>query len=267
MASKKVVDREEALSLLRHAVDVRMPEAARKMEEVLAPELRDGESVPDAYAQADLLVRRLERSFASLSAADEEVLYQRAVRRTQVGEVREAAADLRAELKEVRRFIRLACGRRAAEVLPGVPAEVPRHSPQALERICKLAIDKLTAPGGLPLDPDRELGGDGPKLAGRLQRHLRRLERARTLKWQSRGRLEAAQVEKDRAMKAFNAAFPETAALIAAYLRLAGDPELADELQPSRQEPGLLHKQVRRRRATRAGRKAKEGDRGEASAL
>lgn len=254
MASKKVVDRGEALSLLRHAVNNHMPEVAREMDALLAPELADGERVPDAHAQADLLVRRLERLFGGLSAADEEVLQQRAVRRTQVEEVLAAAADLRAELMEVARFIRLACGRRAVEVLSGMPEELPRHSPHALERISKRVIDKLTAPGKLPIEADG-LDADGPKLAGRLQPHLRRLKRARTVQAKARGRLEAAQVDKDRAMKAYNAAFPETAALIAAHLRLAGHPELADELQPSRQERGLLHKQVKRRRATRAGRK------------
>lgn len=255
MASKKVVDRGEALSLLRHAVDTHMPEVARKMGEILTPELKDGESVPDVYAQADLLLRRLERFFACLSAADEEVLDQRAVRRTQVEEALAAAADLRAELMDVRGFLNLACGRRAVEVLAGVPVEIPRHSPQALLRMCKQVIDKLTTPGKLPIEADSGLDADGPKLAGRLQPHMRRLKRARTLKAKAVGRLEAALVDKERSMKAYNAAFPETAALIASYLRLAGQSELADELQPSRQEPGLLHKQVKRRRATRAGRK------------
>lgn len=113
MASKKVVDRERALAVLRHAVDAHMPEVAREVTALLTPELKDGESVPDPYAQADLLLRRLERLFGRLLSADEDVLNLRAERKARGDEVNAAAADL------------LSTGRRRPPVVPragGPPA-------------------------------------------------------------------------------------------------------------------------------------------------
>lgn len=257
MASKKVVDREKALSVLRHTVDQYMPAVARDLDALLSPELQDGEHVPDAHVQADLQLRRLERLFARLASADHHVLNLGAEKSVRTDEADAATADLRRTLMDMRKVVRGLYRRRSSEILGGVPGQIPRQKPQPLLRMTKLVIERLTDPERRP--PSVEAQAASAEMRSGVVRTLRpgvrRLEEAEARRLNAETTLKGAHATKNKAMEVYNAAFMETAAAIAAQFRLAGHSKLADELQPSRQEPGLLHKQVKLRRAARAGHK------------
>ncbi len=235
---KALIDRDKSFQEVASAARVYEDQAADLVAEVLAPELEEGEEMPDLRLLQRLARRALERRHRRLETAGENLQDQQVrvrVSREDLDGVTGAGHDVLAGLRlAFKGFF----GKARSENFLGVRGETSR-APLPLGRQLNRAAARL-------LDDEREL--PAAKLA---IKNFRRTDQARQLAARSAALSDAFKrwtaatkeadgllVEKQRALEDYDGTFVKIAGWFAAFYQLAGREPWARGVRPSGHRKG-----------------------------
>ena len=251
MPLKQITERIDAASVVRNAIKAHRGAVVKGIHKLLAPGLRPGEQMPDLDFLLTLFDRALERLVAQLERA-ESVLGQRRAREAVMRlDRRRLTKVLYGKVAHVRGHLAELFGRPAATALTSLWGRTSQVTLNLLNQAWMLE-KKLSAPDlELPepvmvpkegLDPAAWVAEFKDEAA-----ELTELEPAVAFAGQ---RTVAAVERKKLRLERFNHLFVKLAGALAALFVLAGCERQARTIQPSKQDPGQLRRDAKRRRAT-----------------
>ncbi len=226
------------------------PALVAALVERYAPNLSEGETLPDYGLALELVVRDVTAALARLVELDDEVAYA-AVDHMQLGHKRKSLAEdeLYPRAVAVRGAIEVAFGKERGGRLHGIKGRTERKAP-ALERQLRRTVYRLT-------DPERELPPrknpyavvDRAGWIRQLEPRHRDLINLNSEFGLSGRRLEGLVIDKREAMKTFDIAYTDGLRYVRACFKSAGfDTKLLKNLKPY----------YRRRRLSKRARKVRE---------
>ena len=236
MAEKQITDRQKSAEAVHTAAETHGAAAGDAFAKRYKHFLQKGETMPDIGLAMRLVARSLEEDAKALAAAG--LAHEAELRDdVQPRKDRDAAAlALRNRTIEIRSALEGVYGV-ATATAAGFAGETPRD-PVALGQHVRGVVNglgtiKLPRPKvkGAHIDvaaTAEELDG----LEKGLAKHLRVVKREER-------EAEETQSAKSRALDAYDVNFTASATLIEAGLLVAGKPELADRVRPSRRRPGV----------------------------
>jgi hypothetical protein len=234
MASKQVTDRQKSADSVIAAGEAHEEPVQRALADLIKPQLKKGEPLPDFGAVVKLSVKLLSAAKDRLVQADQahetELSDDPPVR-----EARDAAvAGLRDALINLREMIIGAYGHPTAAKLflgaaPEDPVVLSRFAGEVADNLDKT---KLPAPRikGAKLDPSETSASLRDKRA-QLDKHLGAVAREQR---EAQKTLAA----KNAAIPAYDRTFAGVATTLSGLLLLAGETELAAKIRPSTRRPG-----------------------------
>jgi len=234
MASKQVVNREKAGLASSPAATTHRAAIDREVRALLAPYLADGEAMPDVSLLVTLIARAIDDAKANMVAADEahqQELADDPGARTARDDVSGALFGSVVQLREI--CTGLLGGKALATLnLSGpTPQDPVMLSRYVGEVVTALATAQLTSriPGATfnAQDWSDRLKRDREALDGKLKEVARENREA-----------EATLVARNAAMIDFDNALSRSNAMLTAFLRLAGQDELASRLRVARRKQG-----------------------------
>lgn len=262
MVKKATTERVKSLRELTAALDLDLEEVLEDLRQLLGS---SGAEPAATHDDLGVLPREL---LAHLKRLLEDLLEKENVSVAQELEVkakgrtsREAFKSTRKMLMKTRDMLRNVYGRDQAEILLlGVPRQIPRDMAAGLLRMCRNTLWQLRDPE-VRVEAFPELVSSYPQgkktFVPLLQEEVDNLRQAYRQYDRGQARLIGFQVARREAMEEYNRCFPEIAKIFECLFRLSQRTEIADSIQPSYQEKGLLLRLVKLRRAIRKG--LKEG--------
>jgi len=241
MLSKLVADREQSARSVGAAFQTYGPLAAAQVADLLREELLEEESLPDVRLFVALLQRRQQRTCQAMTAADQAHVLElgddapvRAARDTAKTAVLAIVASIRLSLTS--RFGQDFGGRLGASgSAPASPSEILSWG-----RNVHAALKRLELPAADPNSDDNDEVATFQKEAAvrKLGQRLTQLQDALGDVALEGREAEATQVNKDKAVAAYDQTFSLSAGLLEVLLRFAGEGVLADQVRPSTRRPG-----------------------------
>ncbi len=229
---------------------------ARAVADVLTPELEEGRPLPDLVYQQKLWASVLDRRWQTLSAADEACHDARADRHSLVGERDADISLLYRELVDLRTLLRGRFGLEPGRLFIGLrgatsrdPVVILRQADRAVARL-RDSTRELPA-SKIPVQPTARIRWATPVADAAKALHGSVARAGLAVK-----KLDAARLNRRRALKDFNTVFVQVAGWFEAQYRAIGRDDLAEKVRPSRRHPGLTYHQVKRTAATVAKRQA-----------
>ncbi len=220
---------------------------ARELGKLLAPELAEGEKMPDLVALQELMARALEGRLRRLVTADDvltELERQDAVLRAK----RDVAVDLlNGEVGDLRNLVAGRLGPEIARVFLPLKGETSRE-PLTLLRQADLAVGQLRDFTRSPRTAgfsDAERERHAAPLAEKADVLRRRDHEARG----SAKGLDGARRDRRQALEEFNDVFFRVAKWFEVTYRAIDRDDLADAVRPSKQYPGRTLAEIRERAA------------------
>jgi hypothetical protein len=241
MASKGVMDRHRIAKTIVAAARTHAREVGERLQEILAPAVGEGETLPDFVTFQLQLARYLEQRIDAIVQADElhfKELDDDQEPRRRRDEATQAVYDT---LVAIRDSLTAAFGAdRGAELL-GVEGRTSLD-PLTLFRQASRALERLTDES-LELPPARLAGVDLDlaTLAGQLQPALDELGQSLTTVDRELRETETTILEKDKALDAFDTAVSSIGRMLTACDDLAGFPAYSDKIRlslPGRRRSG-----------------------------
>ena len=239
MASKAYLDRQRSVTEILSLLDTRSEDVLRGLEEFFAPDLEEGERMPDFAPLLKLARRALARRLRELGEVDDEW-------ETRCDLERGARIRLKKMVTAFRRLLN-----KLRMTLRGLRSYRPTGRKTVLH-------DEL------PRDPVGLLGAsallfawiaDDETVAEIRKKREKEMEEVRAAVFEL-SHAEAARVRaqstRQQVLEVFNVDFVDLADLFHALYRLAGLRKAARHLRPSKQEKGLTMGVMKRRRAARA---------------
>ena len=220
---------------------------ARELGKLLAPELADGEEMPDLIAIQELMASALERRLRLLiTAAD--VLTQLEHQDTALRAWRDNAVDFL--YREVGGVRKLVAGRLAPEIartflpLKGETSREPATLLRQADRVVDLLRNVAHSPQTANFSHAERVRYAAP-VAEKADVLRRRDDQAR----RSAKGLDLARLDRRRALKDFNQVFIRVAGWFEHTYRAIDRDDLAEDVRPSKQYPGRTLAEVRKRAA------------------
>ncbi len=247
MAPKMITDREKAGRTLDSALEAHGPLLVEGLEEFFAPVLEEGEEMPD-FEQLIRLMRRAAAHHRDRMTETEnrwkDLKTERNGLRYALEEARKVVREM---LTKLRRWLKAQIGRKAAGSKMGVRGNTPRD-------VTRLLMAGWQLHGNLeeiePKYPGIQLEAD--KLGAQLRERLENLDETQVRLMETVKAVDAAVVEKKEAFDANNETFIDLASMTVAFYRMAGYPELAEAVQPSRRRRGLTLNQAKQARSSKS---------------
>ncbi len=243
-----ILDRQKSILNVRRAQSRNAAPTAAALADLLAPELRDGERLPDFDLSQELFVRALERRWQRLTAAEEARLdaEQRLARQVELRD--EAVSRLYHEVGHLRMVLKGIFGAEAAALLIALTGDTSRD-PLRLLRQAWRAVG-LLLDVSLPLPPSKapRSEDDRRRWAAPVAAAAKALEPLVEAASLATKALDAARLERKRALESFNAAFVGIAGWLAATYLVSGREVWAQAIQPSGWRKGLTHAVARKQR-------------------
>jgi hypothetical protein len=235
MPSKLVADRQKSATAVAAAADTYGERIGQALTSLFTPYLRPDEQLPDFTLVVELIGRAQRGSADVMMSADEthelELSDDDAPR-----QARDQARDaLAAEIISLRDLTRALYGPGIVRAL-GLEGDTP-DDPVQLMRLGRQVVEAL---GKIPLPPPRLAGAtiDVAQITSRLAGLARDLERHLDEVAREVREAQVTQTQKNRSISDYDAFFAGAAMVVAGFLRLAGERELADRVRPSRRRPG-----------------------------
>ncbi len=225
--------------ILREVFGAISPEIAALRAEVLAPELRPGEEMPDAELEHELYLRLLDRRLRD--AIEIEQAYRRAaIRHKTLSRDRDqATADLTRQLGGLRQIVDLALGKGASAGLLDVKGRTERRQQGIYHQAADVLgrLDELT-----PQEPRiAGVSGDPVVWKGMIESEYRRLEDLRGLVLRQQKILDAYLIDKEEAFALFDDAARALVRIAEGQCQLVGREDLAKRIRQfsrERRRPG-----------------------------
>lgn len=244
-----ITDRHRSVCQLRSVHRRWASAVADAVAERLSSALAPGERLRDLELSADLAIRLLGRSWHDLSSADEAMTTATDRLATLVTTRDAALTRLYRELSDLRTRLRGRLGRNVSSGWLGLTGDTSRD-PVVLLRQADRATHRLAT--GTSLLPE----GVEPPTSEQRRRWAKPVASAAddlrpVLDAADRAahHLDAARLERQRALSAFNDTFVETATWLAATYRFAGRDDLAEAVRPSGWLKGRTHRIAQKQRA------------------
>ncbi len=236
--AKQVDDRVRSTRIMGAMIDGDADEIAAKLSARYAPYLRTGETMPDLALFLRIGGRLLDDRVTTLVAADG-ALEQEATDDAEPRALRDSSAT---GLRERVTFIRNQvigifgdAGLRAYALWEPLPS-----GPEGLESYAANAVKALAEPKVVPVALSNSAKFDTAAAAGELRPLIDALHTALDRVATERSQLSTAQLAKNDAMTAHDDDFVAINGLNEASARAAGRRDIADRLQMSRRERGVL---------------------------
>lgn len=239
MASKQVMDRQKAASLVLAAGQTHGGVLTQRLSEELSPHLKRGETLPDVRLLSELFMRWLAESESKLFAADlahERELSDDAEPRRRRDQ---QAALLREQLIDLRELVTALYGSESAAAL-GMSGDTPTDA-LALSRQGKNVLSALSS---VRLPKPRRRGAElAPKeIESELRPVVSALDQALSDVAREQREAEATLSARDTAWAEFERRYSASTYVFSALLSAAGETALAERLRPtpgrkSRPEP------------------------------
>ena len=234
MATKMVTDKSAEASFLGATASTFLREVSPPLAGSLSPLLAEGEILPDIPLLANLVVRFVESRLDRLIAADKANIDARANLLEPRLERDQASGLTSANLFGIRDICRGLYGRKlTARIIPD-DRRIPQR-PQALLHEAEHVLERLQDPD-LAL-PERKLFGvtvDAGELVKNFEPSVAELRSALDEVDEKNREAQITQAAKDKAMAEFNAGFSAAIRLLESLAEIAGVPELADKVRPTR---------------------------------
>ena len=219
---------------------------ARALDRLVAPVLEPGRPAPDFVHLQQLLADSLDLRWHHLSDADEACCDAQAEHRAVIDARGGELALLYREVVDLRTLARGRFGAAPSQSFLGLRGDTSRD-PRVLLRQAERAVarlrdaDRTPPPSKLPASPAlrRRWAAPVADAARALRATVDRVTTAAKV-------VDAARLERRRALADFNDAFVLIAGLFEAIYRLVGRPDLAAGVRPSRRHPGKTYLQVKR---------------------
>lgn len=242
-----VTDRHKSVAELLSANRQFARSTASDLEDLLTPELEDGRPLPDLVYLQQLLAAALERRWHRLSAADETFDDARSQRHTLIDERDGDVALLYREVVDLRTVLRGRFGAKPSKRFIGLRGDTSRD-PVVIQRQADRAVARLrNLDRPLPASKVRPSGADRIRWANPVAAAADALRATVGRVVDAVKQLDAARLERKRALASFNDAFVGIAGTFEAIYRLTGRDDRAEVVRPSRQHPGRLHREDKKR--------------------
>ncbi len=256
--SEMVTRRAREAAALATSIRVHKTEVAAGLSDWLAPALRDGQAVPDHELTLALAGRSVQLAFDRLDELDDRHDFKKAERAHQAREAdRLAKQELYPHAVAVRRQIDAAYGRKAGSHLHTFTGRIPR-TPIRLKQHVERAVSRLGDPNR-PRPPRLQAASepvDHESFKRRLEGPLRHLARAEDNLSRLKAEVDAVAIDRDRAMRRFDAVYAEAFHLVEAAFKMAGlSDNIVKSLRSLRERRRLAH-WARRKRQARANHQA-----------
>ncbi len=258
-----LIDRQKSMLQIRAAHRRHARSTAGALAGLLAPLLESGEELPDLELLQDLFLRLLELAWSRFSSADD-VLRDALDRHAELIAGRDAAASsLYREVVDLRRMLRGMFGTEPAAAFIGLRGATSQDPVVLLRQADRATVrlrdpDRLTpsSPRRPPVTATARAHWAAP-VAGAAG-HLRPLLRAVTRATKD---LDAARLERRRALEHFNQSFVAVVEWLAATYNAIGRQDRAAAVRPSRKYPGQTARAAERRPRKRAAAEPAESPR------
>ncbi len=220
----------------------------KRWRELLKPELREGETMPDVELLQLLMQRALARRCRRMSEAGEALLDERQDAAEQQKAAAAEAGRTRTYVRDLRTTLQGRFGRERTSDFLGLrgatrrdPVDLQRQADRAVRRL-RDEQKALPAAGLGAKELDRE------SYAAPLADHAAALRQARVRVTAAGKRVDYALVIKDRALEDYNDVFFKVTTWFEALYRLIGFEAAAREVRPSGHRKGRTFLDVQRRR-------------------
>jgi len=245
MPSKGVTDRQRVAKAIVAAARTHAQEVGERLQEVLAPAVQEGETLPDLVAFQNILAHHLEMRIAAIVAADEAHLVEQDDDLDPRRRRDQAAETLHSTLVRIRAALSGAFGRDTIRELAGLQQDTALE-PVVLLRQANRVLERLREPFlGLPEAQLEGIQVDFGLLADQLQPDLDNLTRAVQDVDRELRETETSLRLKDKALDAFDEAVAGIGRIVAGLDLLAGFSRYAEKVR--------LSLPARRRRNTEGG--------------
>ncbi len=258
--SRGLQDRLKLAEMLKQVFGALAEEVAARRVELLAPELRPGEAMPDAELEYELYLRLLDRRLDE--AVEAERAYRRAGHRFKILSRRrdETTAELSQQLGGLRQVVDLARGKGTAAALLDIKGRTERRQ----EGVCSQAGDALVRLG--ELEPGESLNAgvaDDPEAwRGMIEAPYRRLEALRRSVLKQQKTLDGLLIAKDQAFALFDETARGLVRIAEGQCQLVGRKDLAKRVRQfsrKRRRPGPKpKKKAKKGKKAKKARKAKK---------
>ncbi len=251
--SKAFIERTRDTAALRSSVDVYKEKVATGLGQRLAPELAEGEVLPDFGLSLELLARSVESALERLRVAETEYLDRAtdsAVTRRKSEKL--ARGELHPRVVAVRRLIESQCGRKEGRQIHGMKGRTLRKPGRLHDQMRHLAWALEAGRGELPAPLLESVASKREQWLGEIKPGYQRLTRLIEEQARLQARENLAQVEKDQAIEEFDAAYGEGRRLLAANFSFAGLADKLTRLLRSYVHRRLLAREAGRKREARA---------------
>ncbi len=266
--SKAFIERSRDTAALRSSVDVYKARVAAGLGERLAPELAEGETMPDFGLSLELVARSVESALERLEVAETRYLDQCQLFVMNRRESEKLARrQLHPRVVAVRRLIESQCGRKVGREVHGMTGRTLRKPGRLHSQMQHLVWALEAGRGELPPPLLESVASKREQWLREIQPGYQRLTGLIEEQARLRARENLAQVEKDAAIEEFDAAYGEGRRLLAANFSFAG---LADKLTRwlrSQVHQRLLAREARRKREERADGRVKQALRSAAESV
>lgn len=239
MPSKQVTDRSRSSGIVGTNGETYATEVGERTNVQLLPFARDGEVVPDVALLLRLMARMLKSKTEKLEQADSAHEAEISDDAQPRAERDEAEGELRETTVEFRDAISAKYGDVGLRTL-GIYEPPPRGAPELAKYARSFHAALIDASRTLTGSARRGLQIDRAQMASELLPTIERLEAALRTVTQEAAELHLTQTAKDRAMEENDVAFMGVANAVEGLLSLAGRPDLADRVRPSRRKPGVV---------------------------
>ncbi len=264
--SRGLEDRIKLAEILREVFGAISPELARLRAEVLAPELRAGEEMPDAELEHELYLRLLDRRLKD--AIETEQGYRRAAIRHKAlsRDLGQTTAELSSQLGGLRQVVDLAMGKGTSKQLLDFKGRTQRRQlgvySQAGATLVRL--DELE-----PVEPiSAGVSGDPEVWKGMIEPEYGRLAHLRQLVQRQQKVLDALLIDKEKAFALFDVTARSLVRIAEGQCQLVGREDLAKRIRQfsrKRRRPGpkpkkkaKKGKKAKRKQAKQAARAVKK---------
>ncbi len=236
---KAILDRKKSSASIVAASRRWASATAEGLEELLRPELADGETLPDLELLQQLLGRALARRWRRLEAADQARQRAAARRRRHAAELAAARAALYARVVDLRRLMRGVFGGGACRRLLGIAGATSRDDVVLLRQASHLAAS-LSGAQNLPPASFEPTAADLARWRSPVETAVATLRTASDLAAGSTRELEAAGVELGQAITDFDRVLLRVGSTLDGAYTGAGREERRAAVRPSRRRLGRL---------------------------
>ncbi len=235
MPSKLITDRQKSASAVVAAAHSHAARATAALTELFEPVAAKGQKLPDLSLLFSLSAAALERATGKLVEADVEHERELADDDAPRAKRDELAAEVYADLIELREVVTGLLGSAAVPALR-LTGTTPRD-PVVLARLVRDVSAALSSQK-LPKSRVRGATFRADDWVARLEERAKPLEKAIEVVAREAREAEGTLATKNRAMDAFDETFRKVATLLSASLSIAGEDELASRVRPTARRPG-----------------------------